>query len=66
MSLLSIDYVIFPPPSLPLARGLLMAVQAFLLFGLIAWRHFLITFIDMLLTAVGYAGIKVYLDAFVS
>ena len=66
MSLLSFDYVIFLPPSLPLGQEFLMALLAFLLFGPIAWRHSLITFIDMLPAVIGCAGIEVCRDAFVS
>ena len=66
MSLFSTDYVIFPPPSLPLAQVRPMAAQAFLLFELTTWLHFLITFIDMLPAVIGCASIEVCRDAFVS
>ena len=66
MSLFFTDYVIFPPPSLPLAQELLTALRAFLLFVLTTWRHSLITFIDMLPAVIGCAGIEVCQDAFVS
>jgi hypothetical protein len=66
MSLLTTDYVIFLPPSLPLVQVRLMAAQAFLLFELTTWWHSLISFIDMLPAVIGCAGIEVCRDAFVS
>ena len=66
MSLFQIDYVIFLPPSLPLVPVLLMALHSSLLLSeLIAWQHFLITFIDKLPATVRCAGIGVCRDAFV-